>query len=338
MEKRKLVTMQDVAKLANVSITTVSHVVNQTASISPDTIAKVQRAMVDLGYRPKKLAQLREGKRTIGIFAPEIANEYYASCIQVIFQEAWSHGYAVMVCDTHYQHSKQNSYIKSLIANGICGLIFIGGMCDEEYIIDASRRVPVVLCDRTMDEYPLDCVITNNKDIMRKVVGKLADAGYCKLGYIGQDLGMTNIKERFEGYKLGLTEHGLEYNPEWIHISSNLRLNKAANANSLLHKTLQQGIALPQIFLCSSDLIAIGAISALQQWEYSVPRDVGIIGFDGISISPFIQPPLTTIAQDIQRLGKACFALLSKRIEHSSYQTEKIVVPAKIIFRGTTRM
>jgi len=330
--------MEDVAREAGVSVTTVSHVVNRTATISDETTKRVNAAVAALGYRPKASAELKDGKRLIGIFAPDIANEFYSNCIQTIFEEAWNHNYAVMVCDTRHHEQAESSYIKSLIASSVCGLIFLGGTADEEYVLEAARQVPVVLGDRTIFTHPLDAVVTDNTDIMRRMVAKLVGSGYRRLGFISQDLEMSNVRDRFMGFRIGLEENGLEQNPDWIHLSRTLRLDKAANANALIRRVLAAGGPLPQVYLCSSDLIAIGAMSALQEEGYRVPRDIGIVGFDDISLAAFTRPPLTTVAQNMAQLGRNCFLELLSQIEGPSHAPQQIVVNAKIVLRGSVRL
>ncbi len=330
--------MGDVAKMADVSLTTVSHVINSTATISEDTCRRVWNAVRTLDYRPKASAELRGGKRVLGIFAPDIANEFYSSCIQVIFEEAWNHDYAVMVCDTRHEEEAESSFIKSLLSIGVCGLIFLGGIADESYILEAAKQVPVVLGDRTILNHPMDAVITDNIDIMRRLIAKLKSSGYQKIGFVGQDTEMSNVNDRYMGYKIGLEENGLEVNPNWIYLKKSLRLNKAANANSLIKHELQSGKKLPEVFVCSSDLIAIGAMSALQEEGFRIPQDIGIVGFDDISIAAFTQPPLTTVAQNITQLGKKCFSTLLSLMENPNHSSVQIVVGAKIVLRGSVRL
>lgn len=337
--RRKKVTMQDIADQAGVSVTTVSHVVNGTATISQTVTDRVTAVIEQLGYRAKPVTQMRDGKRTIGIFAPDIANEFYAACIQVIFEEAWNHGYAVMVCDTRYHARAERSYIKSLVAGGVCGLIFLGGIGGEDSILEAAKQIPVVLGDRSIPGQSLDCVVTDNAEIMRRMVGRLAGTGYRRLGFVGQDLEMFNVRDRFHGFEVGLEENGLELNPEWVHLSASLRLNKAGGAGALIRKELSAGRTVPQIYLCSSDLIAVGVMAALQEAGYRVPRDIGVVGFDDISIASCTQPPLTTIAQNIPQLGKHCFMTLLARMEEPDERpATEIVVNAKIIKRGSVRL
>lgn len=340
MEKirRKAVTMEDVAREAGVSVTTVSHVINQTASITEETCDRVRQAIVKLGYAPRTSADLNRGQRIIGVFTPEISNEFYARSVQAIFQAAWEKDYAVMVCSMQHRHQMETSYIRSLIQSGVKGLIFFGGaMENERQILNAAKRVPVVLGDRRIPNGPIDCVSTDNVDIMRRTISKLAHAGYSKIGYVSEDMIMNNCAERYLGYKQGMAENGLTVDERWVYLLSELRLNKAENTYRYFQSS-DRGRLLPQIFLCSSDLIAMGLMAALKARGLRVPKDVGIIGFDDISLAAYSDPPLTTIAQDMQQLGRSCFQALLNRMEDKNRTPQEVLVRAKLILRDSVRL
>ena len=339
-ERRKRVTMEDVARRAGVSITTVSHVINQTADISQETADRVRQAISDLGYVSRRSsAELNRGQRIIGVFAPEISNEFYARAIQAIVDEAWLHDYAVLVCSVQHKKRTEASYIRSLLQCGARGLIFFGGATDDEkQILDAARQVPVVLGDRRLPSIPIDSVGTDNTDIMRRMIAKLSHAGYSRIGYVSEDLIMSNACDRYLGYKLGMEDCGLAIDDQWVFLRSELRLDKVENARAFFTGALSRGLPLPQILLCTSDLIAIGVIAALRAAGYQVPRDVGVVGFDDIPIAACCDPPLTTIAQDMRQLGRNCFLALRNRMENADQTCQEIIVRAKIVVRSSVRL
>lgn len=336
--RRKTVTMEDVAREAGVSVTTVSHVINQTASLKEETCERVRQTAARLGYVPRTSADLNRGQRIVGVFVPEISNEFYARSIQAIFQAAWEENYAVMVCSMQHRHQAETSYIRSLIQSGVRGLIFFGGaMENERQIINAAKRVPVVLGDRRMPNESIDCVGTDNVDIMRRMIGRLARAGYSRIGYISEDLIMNNCADRYRGYRLGMAEHGLSVDERWVFLLPELRLNKAENTYRFF-TALERSGPLPQIFVCSSDLIAMGLMAAMKARGLRIPKDVGVVGFDDISIAAFADPPLTTIAQDMQQLGRSCFQALLNRMENRSRTPQEIIVRARILLRDSVRL
>ena len=339
-QRRKAVTMEDVAKAAGVSVTTVSHVINRTAKLLPETQQRVQAAMEALGYLPRNSAALNRGSRTIGVFTPDISNEFYAKTVQAIFEAAWEQDYAVMVCSTQHHHKAGVSYVRSLLQQDIRGLIFLGSTAEEHSKIEAAaKQVPVVLGDQRLTDLPADCVGTDNAESMMQLVSRLVRSGYKRIGYVSEDPALLNARDRYEGYRTGMAQHGLTPEPETVILSEQLRLNKAENAFSVMQELLKQELRLPQVFLCSSDLIAMGVMTALKAAGYAIPRDIGVVGFDNISIAAYTEPPLTTVAQNMRQLGRSCFAALLRRMEApDSHPYEQTVVRSKFIVRGSVRL
>lgn len=339
-ERRKAVTMEDVAREAGVSITTVSHVINQTANISADTTERVQSTIRQLGYVPRATAELNRGQRLIGVFVPEITNEFYARAIQAIIDEAWLHNYAVVVCSVQHKKQNETSYIRCLLQSGVKGLIFFGGATDDEQqIIDASRHVPVVLGDRRLPNFPVDMVSIDNANIMQRVIARLARAGYHRIGYISEDLIMSNASDRYRGYRAGMEECGLSIDEKWVFLRPELRLDKVSNTHRFLRDVLRKRPGpLPQILLCTSDLIAVGAMAALREAGFSIPKDVGIVGFDDIPLAACLEPPLTTISQDMRQLGRSCFQVLLSRLEHSDRAYQEVVIRSDLVVRNSVRL
>ena len=332
--------MQDVAIQAQVSVATVSHVINHTAKISEETVVRVQQVMEQLGYKQQPKADLHQGKRTIAVFVPDISNEFYASIAESISKEAAKKGYGVMICNIHHYQIEIGN-IRSLIQTGVCGMIFCGcGPDDEIQIMNVTKRVPCVLCDRKIDGAQIDSVGTNNVAVLRQMITKLSRFGYTRIGFISEDLVMSNSYDRHVGFRLGMEECNLEIDPEWVILDSRLRVKKSDNAYVLMSELLAKKTSLPQVLLCTSDLIAIGVMKALQEHQIRIPQDIGVVGFDNISLAKFTTPPLTTIAQDMKQLGKVSVNTLIRKIEgiDSSQLTEDIALSAKIVCRKSIRL
>lgn len=338
--KRKPVTMADVAREANVSITTVSHVINLSATISAETTKRVHSAIEKLDYQTSKASSVLKSndKRMIGILTPDISNEFYSRCVQAACEEAWRQDYIALVCGTRHDKNAEVKHIKALIKNGVSGLILFGGMLDERYIMEAAKKIPVVLGDRYLLNHPVPSVITDNISAMRQLMARLSKAGYKRVGYISEDLGMSNVKDRYMGFKIGLEESGVPFLPEHVHFSASLRLDKIEAAHRFVQEQILAKSALPEVYVCTSDLIAAGVLAALFEAGYRVPRDIGVVGFDGITLSAYTRPPLTTIAQNMRQLGKNCCLALSQQLEGGDRFTKQIVVNTKLIVRESVRM
>ena len=342
MRNKKKVTITDVAKHAGVSITTVSHVINSTASISKEVKQQVYDSINRLGYEPLKASNFRQGQRMIACFIPDLRNEFYAQSVQSIFDTAWKYNYGVTVCDIKHLYSAKSQYLQNFIHNGISGIIFFGGTMDVELQIKSiSNKVPVVLGDMhipsTLTSH-IDAVCTDNVSIMISTVKRLAKAGYRKIGYVSEDFLLANTIDRYEGFKLGLNSVGIPLDSKHVYISEKLRLNKVISGHDFMKEVLSKHDELPEVFMCTSDLIAIGIISALRENSYKVPSDIGIIGFDDISIASYSNPPLTTIAQDMAQIGRSCFMTLLERIENPSLSSREVMISAKFISRESLRL
>jgi len=172
---------------------------------------------------------------------------------------------------------------------------------------------------------------------MHRMVTRLARAGYTKIGYVSEDMIMSNCADRYQGYRQGMAANGLTTDEHWVYLLSELRLNKMENTYRYF-KNAPLGKHLPQVFLCSSDLIAVGLMAALKERGYHIPRDVGVVGFDDISIAAFAEPPLTTVSQDMRQLGRSCFQALLNRMENRTQTPQEIIVRAKIVLRDSVRL
>jgi len=331
--------MADIARNAGVSVTTVSHVLNHTANISKETTQRVLAAAKELNYIKNKAAEHKAQKsKTIGILVPDISNEFYSCCIQAICDAAWAHNYKPIVCGMCHDERIATKYIKTFIKDGVSGLIFFGGFLEEKYIINASKKVPVVLGDRYLLNHSIPSVITDNSSVMRRLVAKLAKAGYRKLGFITEDLEMSNIKDRYMGFKMGIEENGLPWLSEFIIHDKRLRLDKLTNSKELMNEYLADRRKLPEVFLTTSDMIAIGVMSSLREAGYDIPRDIGIVGFDDITIAAHAYPPLTTVAQNMKLLGKSCFMKFLDSIEERETANSQMVINAKIVLRESVKL
>ena len=338
-KRRKRVTMKDIAEAAEVSIATVSHVINHSATISAETADRVRQTIDELGYKVLPQAEAQQGNRAITVFTPDISNEFYACIVRAISEEAWRENYTVTICNTEHHHKTEIINIRGLMKTGVQGLIFCGGGTnDEVQIIEAAKNLPVVLCDRKIPGAQIDSVGTNNVDIMKQMIGKLARFGYKRIGYVSEDTIMSNAYDRYIGFRLGMEENGLKMDKANIILDPMLRLDKIENGNRVMQAFLAQSKQLPEIFLCSSDLIAIGVIAALRQHGIKIPREVGVIGFDDISLARYTNPPLTTVTQDMKQLGKTSVRTLIRRIESPNQPAEDIAISAGIIVRASARL
>ena len=318
-KKNRRCTIYDVAKHAKVSPSTVSHVLNGTASISAETVSRIRESVEVLGYRPNANARaLRQPhSHIIGIIFPDISSEYYAACTAEIIQLARRENYVVLVSDLHFDNNVLESCIPALIERRADGLIFIGGTGDEKYLQTAETAgVPLVLGDRHVEGYP--CVEFNNHETMRKLVSALHDAGYRRFGYVGEAINQQqNLERRYSGFLAGIQEKRIPDDCVFLHLDEALNYSKKIDSAYTFFRGYfahADRSRMPQVLLTSNDMIAMGAQAAALRSGLRVPEDIAIIGFDNSTLATFSTPSITSVAQDPSLLAGSCFKLLMEKM------------------------
>lgn len=335
----KKATMVEVAKMSGVALSTVSHVINGTASISDETKTRVLEVIQELNYTPNALARGLRQRRSniIGIIVPDISNEFYAKSASAIVESAGEDGIVPILVDTGYSIQRERKSVETLIQSRADGLIFIGGGKDEKLIdLAVKANTTVVLGDRRYKNY--NSVEFNNYDMMYYIIENLYESGYRKIGYISESLDMINLQDRYEGVMAGLKEFGIAINEEWILKDCFLKLDKVDGAKIFMQKIIanMDGDDMPEVFLASSDMIAAGIMDALMTNGFSVPEDIGVIGYDDITLARYYYPAITTVHQDCVELGKNCYELLKKSI--GSETEAHVVLKNKYIQRNSVNV
>lgn len=334
----KKATMTDVAKLAQVSLSTVSHVINGTASISDATAQRVRAAIEQLHYSPNLLARsLRhESSHLIGVAMIDITSEFYAGCIESILSEARKENYNILICGSMGRPEFLESSVQSLLDNQVDGFIFLGGGDDEAAIKRISNaNVPIVFADRHADGFP--SVEFNNEETYCRLVHALCESGYQKFMYIGESLDIqSNLLDRYNGYLRGLKECGLT-NYKMDMFRKSLFSCKMANSYMMFDEILQsfsEKRNRPDVIVTSNDMIAHGLISAAAKRGVAVPEELAVVGCDDINFSACYSPTLTTIHQDAEAFGRNAYALLRKSIENEDFdRNTRVILPQSIVAR-----
>ena len=338
--RRNKATIVDVAKKAGVAISTVSHVLNHTAPISEETQKRVQQAILDLDYTPNMLARNLRQKysNVIGVIVPDIENEFYANVSSGIFRRADLEQDTVFLVDSGYSLEKEKMQVESLVKRQVDGLIFLGGSKDEELIDWAHKQnVAVVLGDRRYRNY---CSVeSDNFKAMRDLVLWVYGLGFRKIGYVSESLDMTNLQDRYNGLREGFHQCSLAMDEQWILNDSWLKLEKVDAAKSLMNQMVRRIKAenMPEIFLTSSDMIAIGIMVAWIQNGYRVPEDISVVGFDDIRLVQYYNPPVTTIRQQCRKMGESCYQML-RGVLQGQILDQHIVLETELICRQSVRL
>jgi DNA-binding LacI/PurR family transcriptional regulator len=306
--KAKRATMKDVAKMAGVTIGTVSHVINGTAPITPETAEKVRQAIRELDYVPNSLAKnMRTHKnKMVGFLVPRLTNSFYARIASAYMEEAQKENYTVSIMDYGYSLEQEKKELYGLLQNNVGTIILANGSKDEAYIESIrDKGVQVILMDRWSDIPGISYIAYDNIDVIVETVGTLKEKNYKTIGFISEPLDLVNLRDRFAGYKMGLRKYGYAFNEKYVFISDVFQMDHVEKGYQYTLQLLETypKEELPQAYIVSSDLIAIGMIKALKDKGYKVPGDFGIVGCDNLEISGYVQPPLTTIQQNRREMG-----------------------------------
>lgn len=334
--KNQRATMKDVADRAGVTIGTVSHVINHTASISEETTARVQQAIRDLHYVPNSLARNIRSKTNhrVGLMIPNLTNNFHARIASGFVNLAEQHKYIVFIMGYEYSLEREKNELQSLMEYNVGTIVIVNGSGDEAFIQELLERgIQVILADRRTDMKGVSYVEYDNKIVYREVIALLKGKGYQSVGFISEPLDLTNIRDRYEGYREAMQEAGYEVNPENLYISERLCLDNARNGYLYMKEILERKRReeLPDVFIASSDLLAIGVMRALYEAGYHVPDDIGIIGCDNLQISGYMQPRLTTIMQDRDRLNEELWKMIITR--DKGEKVENVTLPQELVIR-----
>jgi LacI family transcriptional regulator len=333
--------IKDVAERANVSITTVSHVINKTRYVSDELVARVHKAMEDLDYRPNSLARgLRSGKtKTIGLVIPDISNQFFAEISRKIEDKGFDYDYSVILCNTDDDKNKEKNYIDVLIAKQIDGILFIS---TGEYTNNLEKtiefNIPIVVVDRDIDEINADIVLVDNNDGGFKATKYLIELGHQRIACIAGPSQTTPSAQRIAGYQRALEEARINFDRSLI-IPGDYRYTSGERAmRELLTKSPR-----PTAVFASNDMMALGAYQAINNQGMKIPDDISIVGFDNIPFSQAVYPTLTTIEQPIHEIADLAVDFLINKIkiqEDRSKQKpyfKRIVLETKLIKRDSCK-
>jgi LacI family transcriptional regulator len=330
-----MVTIREVAESAGVSYATVSHVINNTRLVSPETRERVLAAMDALNYRPNALARsLRQGKtNTIGLVLPDSANPFFAEISRSIEDEAFNKGYSVFLCNTELDTQRELFYVDVLSKKQVDGIIFVaaGDQADSlDFLL--QRNMPVVMIDRNVPNVEVDAVLTDNQLGGYLATRHLLELGHKHIACIAGPSSITPSAERIIGYRRALEEAGLPYDENLV-IRGDYHAQSGMN---ITHSILKMNPR-PTAIFALNDLMALGALRAAAEAGCSVPRDLAVVGYDDLEIARFTNPPLTTIAQPKKQVGAQAVNLLVDRISRKNGPPRRLRLAPELIVRRSTQ-
>ncbi|MBB4687446.1 LacI family DNA-binding transcriptional regulator [Amycolatopsis jiangsuensis] len=324
-------TQRDIAEMAGVSITTVSHVVNGTRAVAEDTKTAVLRAIESTGYTGDAIARslVTGGTRSIGMAVSLVANPYFAALMQAIEREASANGYTVLLADTHDTADTEREVIRALRSRRVDGLLMTPAPGDGPAIGElVSLDVPIVLMDRLTTRTDVDQVGAENIQATSALTAHLASLGHRRIGMISGAPGLTTSDERVLGYRLGLGRAGLAWTPDLVACGQSSREGGALALSTLL--------ALPDpptALVVGNDSMMVGALHESRRRGLRLGRDLPVVVYDDVEWAEFVDPPLTTMAQPIEAIGRRAVQLLLARLADPTRPAETVRLPPTLRHR-----
>ncbi|RMQ43199.1 LacI transcriptional regulator [Pseudomonas cichorii] len=329
-----MATIKDVAALAGISYTTVSHVLNKTRPVSDPVRLKVEAAIAQLDYVPSAVARSLKAKTTstIGLLIPNGTNPYFAELARGIEDHCERNGFCVILCNSDDNPEKQRNYLRVLLEKRVDGLIVssVGGDVSIAGGL-AEVRTPMVIVDRELEGIDADMVRIDHEQGAYLATRHLLDLGHEHIACIGGPLNTVVTEMRFVGYRRAMHEAGIEVQPDWMLHSEFSSVAGYESAVALLDSQP------PTAIFAGNDVMAIGVLRAAAERNIRVPRDLSVIGFDDIQMSRYVYPALTTVGQSIMQLGEtAAEMLLSRLAESSTGAIRKRLVTPNVVVREST--
>jgi DNA-binding LacI/PurR family transcriptional regulator len=325
-------TMREVAKRAGVSPATVSRVLNKTHYISAETRRRVLEVVGQLKYFKNVHARrLATGQSDLfGLVISEIANPYFAEIIRGFQAAAWDRGFDVVLCNTQYDQARTKSILRRLIESDVRGVAVMTSSIDKSTVSELiAAGIGVVFCNLSPAEKLVSTISIDYQRGIAQAIEHVVGLGHRRAAIIaGPDDNRTAITIK-DALVAGLKERDLKPFPV---ISSNYGIDAGASAVRALLSAPEK----PSAIFCGSDLIAMGAMSALEQAGVEIPEDISVIGIDDISFAFLARPPLTTIRVPRERVGTTAFEALDQMMKRKRRKGADHYLETELVVRSST--
>ena len=326
--------MKDVARLAGVSTSTVSHVINKDRFVSDAITGKVDAAIKELNYAPSALARSLKlnQTRTIGMLITASTNPFYSELVRGVERSCFERGYSLVLCNTEGDEQRMNRNLETLMQKRVDGLLLL---CTETHqpsleIMQRYPSIPSVM----MDWAPFDgdsALIQDNSLLGGDMATRyLIERGYTRIACIAGPLDKTPARLRLEGYREAMNNAKLPI-PAGYEITSNFEFGGGFDA---MQQLLTHPVRPDAVFV-GNDAMAVGVYQSLYQAGLRIPQDVAVIGYDDIELARYMTPPLTTIHQPKDELGELAIDVLIHRIAQPGQKQQRMQLTPELVVRGS---
>ena len=339
MENRKRysgnVTIVDVAKEAGVSYTTVSRVINNNEHVKPGTRERIMQAMEHLGYEVNRQARSLAGGRSniIGLLVPDMGTGYIGEIVRGIDEVLTLAQYDLMLYTTHMRQAKEASYVVSLARGTVDGLLLVlprNPGADLEIL--NRHNVPYILIDHQGIGETDAAVGATNKQGAYEATQYLLQLGHRRIGFVTGTMELGCAQERLTGYQHALAAGKGEFDSHLVCQGDFQQPRGYTAAKELLSLSRP-----PTAIFASNDVSAFGVMEAVRDHGLRIPDDISVVGFDDIPQANTVRPPLTTVRQPLEHMGRMAAQMLLESIKNPHHITKRVELPTSLMIRETCK-
>jgi LacI family transcriptional regulator len=330
------ITIYDVAREANVSMATVSRVVNGNPNVKPATRKKVLEVIERLGYRPNAVARGLASKKTttVGVIIPDISSPFFAELARGIEDIATMYKYNIILSNSDQNKDKELHLLNTMLGKQVDGIVFMGGNISEEHVAEFKRSpAPIVLAGSLEDSEQVPSVNIDYEQATFDAVNTFIEKGHKRIAMvIGPFHEPINKEKKLVGYKKALEAAGISVEEDLI-VEGDYTYDSGIEAFEKLLELPEK----PTAIYVGSDEMAVGVVHGAQDKGYHVPEDFEVISSDNTRISLMVRPQLTTVIQPLYDIGAVAMRLLTKFMNKEKVSEHTVVLPHRIELRSSTK-
>lgn len=325
-------TIKDVAAVANVSVATVSRVLNGNYYVSPDVVERVRRAIESLGYVQNSIARSLKMNSThmIGYVVSDISNTYHISAARAAEDILRKEGYSMILCSTENSQEREYEYLNLLIGKNVDALVLNTTGKNDSYIVELSKNMPIVLVNRkiTRSEFTGDFVDTNGYDGCYQLTKLLLSIGHRKIYVLHGPQHLSNSQERLAGFMAAMKEYGVTVDESYPYqFAGSFTLQSGIDAIETLCCMEDK----PTAIMSQNNMMTIGILKGLKSKSISIPEELSLVSYDGIDNLDLMTIRPTVANFDTTIIGSKIATMLLERIKDSSMANRQFILEPEII-------
>lgn len=327
------ISIKDVARAAQVSHPTVSRALRNSPLVKSETAERIRQIAHDMGYRANAVARglVTKRTRTIGVVVTTIADPFIGEVVSGIEEMANDHGYSVFLANCNADPEREIRVVHSFQERRVDGILVTSSRVGALYLsLLRQFKVPIVLINNQHPGEFVHSVMIDNVTASRQAMQHLLELGHRRIAYLGDQYGFQSDTERFAGYRQALEQADSPFIPELVVHGD----GKPEGGQVAIEKLLALP-TLPTAVFCYNDMSAIGALNGIRARGLKVPGDISLIGFDDLFIASYVDPPLTTVRQPKQLMGRKAMEILLNLFS-DTHQETNIKVQGELVVRGST--